>query len=106
MIARICGKKHPCVFGLDHILSISPLDKKFKMPKGLTADEFFEDCYGVYRPDDDQSVLLSDIDSEISDSAKDQVVIKFKWKFSEPYVWKIFDNHRKRFTDKYNETYD
>ena len=52
MIARITGKKHPCVFGLDRILSITPLDKKFKMPKGLTAEEFFEDCFGVFRPDD------------------------------------------------------
>ena len=26
VIARIAGKKHPCVFGLDRILSIMPLD--------------------------------------------------------------------------------
>lgn len=52
MIARIAGKKHPCVFALDRILAIEPLEKKFKMPKGLTAEEFFEDCFGVFRPDD------------------------------------------------------
>lgn len=52
LIARIAGKKQPCVFGIDRILSIEPLDKKFKMPKGLTAEEFFEDCFGVFRPDD------------------------------------------------------
>ncbi len=34
------------------IVSITPLETKFKMPKGLTAEEFFEDCFGVFRPDD------------------------------------------------------
>lgn len=52
MIARIDSKKHPCVFALDRILSILPLEKKFKMPKQITAEEFFEDCFGVFRPDD------------------------------------------------------
>lgn len=52
VVARIANKKHPCVFALDRILSLDPLDKKFKMPKGLTAEDFFEDCFGVMRPDD------------------------------------------------------
>lgn len=52
MVTRIAKKKHACVFALDRILAIKPLDTKFRMPEGLTAEEFFEDCFGVYRPDD------------------------------------------------------
>lgn len=82
------------------------------VPLGLEEAEWLNQFLGsqyVFKtipPDEDESVLLSDIDSEISDSSKDQVVIKFRWKFARPYVWKIFDNHRRRFTDKFNETYE
>ena len=82
------------------------------VPLGLEEAEWLNQFLGsqyVFKtipPDNDQRVLISDIDSEISDSSKDQVIIKFRWKFSEPYIWHIFDQHQKRFTDKYNETYD
>ena len=82
------------------------------VPLGLEEAEWLNQFLGsqcVFKtipPDNDQRALISDIDSEISDSSKDQVIIKFRWKFSEPYIWHIFDQHQKRFTDKYNETYD
>lgn len=67
MIARIEGKENPCVFALDRIVSITPLNKSFKMPKDLTAEEFFEDCYGVYRPDDmkTENVILRAYENEM-----------------------------------------
>lgn len=82
------------------------------VPLGLEEAEWLNQFLGsqfVFKtipPDNDQRVLISDIDSEISDSAKDQVIIKFRWKFAEPYNWKVFDDHRRRFTDKFNETYE
>lgn len=82
------------------------------VPLGLEEAEWLNQFLGsqcVFKtipPDNDQRVLISDIDSEISDSSNDKVIIKFRWKFSEPYIWHIFDQHQKRFTDSYNETYD
>lgn len=56
-------------------------------------------------PDDDQQVLVSDIDSVISDSAKDMVRLKFSWCFSQPFKWKIFDSFQHRFNDKFSEPF-
>ena len=47
----------------------------------------------VIPPDNDREILLSDITSEISDSAKQLVTIKFSWKYADPYTWKIFEEN-------------
>jgi len=60
LVARICNKKKdPCVFSLDRILDIERLTDKFKMPKDLTVDKFFEDCYGVMRDEDTKAELVT-----------------------------------------------
>lgn len=48
IVAKIDKKKKPYTFCLDRILDFKVSDQKFKMPEGLTVDEFFFDCYGVY----------------------------------------------------------
>ena len=44
----------------------------------------------VIPPDDDRDILISDITSEISDSDKETISIKFSWKYADPFVWKIY----------------
>lgn len=58
LIARINGKRSTCVFALDRILDINKLDSKFKMPD-LSVEKFFEDCFGVFRPDDMESEKIT-----------------------------------------------
>lgn len=48
-----------CVFSLDRIQDISPLDAKFKMSKNINAEDFFEDCFGVMKADDVKTVLIT-----------------------------------------------
>ena len=44
----------------------------------------------VIPPDDDRDILISDITSEISDSDKETISIKFSWKYADQFVWKIY----------------
>lgn len=44
----------------------------------------------VIPPDDDRDILISDVTSEISDSDKETISIKFSWKYADPFVWKIY----------------
>lgn len=49
IVARIKkdNKYKPCVFSLDRILDMEITSEKFKMPEGLTVEEFYSDCYGI-----------------------------------------------------------
>lgn len=44
----------------------------------------------VIPPDDERDILISDVTSEISDSDKETISIKFSWKYADPFVWKIY----------------
>ena len=44
----------------------------------------------IIPPGDDRDILISDITSEISDSDKETISIKFSWKYADPFVWKIY----------------
>lgn len=59
----------------------------------------------IIPPDDDRTILLSDISSEISDSPKDKNIIKFSWKYAEPYHWKIFGEIPQVFRHEYSEPF-
>lgn len=47
-----------CVFSLDRIEEIEPLDIKFKIPATFTANEFFEDCFGVMKADNVKTTTI------------------------------------------------
>jgi len=53
----------------------------------------------------DDRVILSDISSEISDSANEKVQLKFCWKYAEPKPWKLFDDEAQQFSIQYNDTF-
>ena len=52
--------------------------------------------------DNDQEVLLSDIESEIAESGKDQVVVKFAWRFADGKVWRVYEEGVRVFDAEYN----
>ena len=68
----------------------------------LASDNVYKDVnegYGGY------TVLISDITSEISDSAKDRIHMKFSWRFDDNAVW-IDNTPRERdFTPQFTNTY-
>ena len=52
LIGNIVEKSRVSVLALDRMLSVKQINKKFKMPKDMDPDDFFENCFGVYRPED------------------------------------------------------
>lgn len=50
-------------------------------------------------------ILISDITSEISDSSKDLVHIKFSWRFDDNSVWINEDRYPQVFSAPYNDTF-
>ena len=50
-------------------------------------------------------ILISDITSEISDSSKDLVHIKFSWRFEDNSVWINEDRYPQVFSAPYNDTF-
>ena len=48
---------------------------------------------------------ISDITSEISDSAKDLVHIKFSWRFEDNSIWLDEDRYPQVFSAPYNDTF-
>lgn len=59
----------------------------------------------VIPPDNDREILLSDVTSEISDSSKELVTIKFSWKYADPYIWKIYGEDNEIFRYNYSEAF-
>ena len=43
---------------MDRILSLTPTEERFKMPKGFRVDELFESSYGIYLPEGDPPMLV------------------------------------------------
>lgn len=56
-------------------------------------------------PDRDEEVLIEDVTSEISDSAKQLVKIKFTWKFADNSHWHLFEEITQKFKDVFNLTF-
>jgi hypothetical protein len=46
------------VYAMDRILSLTPTEDRFKMPKGFRVDELFESSYGIYLPEGDPPMLV------------------------------------------------
>ena len=71
-------------------------------------NEFLESDY-VYlelnQDFNDLRILISDITSEISDSAKDLVHIKFSWRFEDNSIWLDEDRLPQVFSAPYNDTF-
>jgi hypothetical protein len=47
------------VYAMDRILSMTPTDGRFRMPKGFDVDDLFEASYGIYPPEDEPPVLVT-----------------------------------------------
>lgn len=70
-------------------------------------NEFLE-CSHIVKmipPDRDEEILIEDISSEISDSGKDLIKIKFTWKYADNSRWKVIDDSRSRFQAPYNNSF-
>lgn len=52
MVGYCEEKKSLRVYALDRIVELEISDKGFRMPSGFNVDELFEDCYGIYLPDE------------------------------------------------------
>ena len=46
------------VYAMDRIRSMTPTEKKFRMPKDFQVDGLFEASYGIYLPEDEPPVLV------------------------------------------------
>ena len=71
-------------------------------------NDFLEsDCVTLNLSNDypDLRILISDITSEISDSAKDLVHIKFSWRFEDNSIWLDEDRFPQVFSAPYNDTF-
>lgn len=63
-------------------------------------------CHHIVDADEYVDIILSDISSEISDSAKDQVTLKFSWQYADPLNWQSFPViPYSVFNSKYNDTF-
>ena len=47
------------VYAMDRILSMTPTDGRFRMPKDFDVDDLFEASYGIYPPEDEPPVLVT-----------------------------------------------
>ena len=71
-------------------------------------NEFLESDYVTLELNNDFNdlrILISDITSEISDSAKDLVHIKFSWRFEDNSIWLDEDRFPQVFSAPYNDTF-
>lgn len=68
----------------------------------LESDVVYIDITQDY---DHETILISDITSEISDSSKDLVHIKFSWKFSNGTRWINEDRYLQQFTAPFNDVF-
>ena len=71
-------------------------------------NDFLEsDCVTLNLSNDyaELRILISDITSEISDSAKDLVHIKFSWRFEDNSIWLDEDRFPQVFSAPYNDTF-
>ena len=80
-------------------------------PMGMEEAEWFNEFLAstyVFRElsqDWEPTVLISDITSEISDSAKDLIKMKFSWRYDNNARWVNTDTYPQMFTDPYNDTF-
>lgn len=75
--------------------------------EGLWLNEFLYSPK-IMKPisaDISSTVLLSDISSEVSDSPKEQNIIKFSWKYSEPINWRVYDDSLRIFSNEYSKPF-
>lgn len=70
--------------------------------------QLFEGCFAGVSPSfyDSEWVVFSDITSEISNSAKDQVRIKFTYKYESNMLWMKERSESSRFTSQFTQPFD
>ena len=70
-------------------------------------NEFLASPHVVWELNQDwqPTVLISDITSEISDSAKDLVKMKFSWRYNDNSRWISTDDYPQMFSAPYNDTF-
>jgi len=68
----------------------------------LEAESIFKDISCGYTG---KTVLVSDITSEISDSVKDRITIKFSWRFDDNAYWLDSTPSEREFTPQFNRTF-
>ncbi|MBO5626780.1 MAG: hypothetical protein J5953_13465 [Prevotella sp.] len=80
-------------------------------PMSIEEAEYFNEFLAspyVYRSlnqDWEPTVLISDITSEISDSAKDLIKMKFSWRYDNNARWIDTNTYPQMFTAPYNDTF-
>ena len=76
--------------------------------EAIWYNEFLESDYvslNLSQEHNDVRILISDITSEISDSSKDLVQIKFSWRFDDNSLWLDENRYPQVFTAPFNDTF-
>ena len=76
--------------------------------EAMWYNEFLESDYvslNLSQEHNDVRILISDITSEISDSSKDLVQIKFSWRFDDNSLWLDENRYPQVFTAPFNDTF-
>ena len=58
MIGKIVEKSRVSVLALVRMQEVRHFRVKFKMPKDMSPDSFFESCFGVFRPEDVKAEVI------------------------------------------------
>lgn len=80
-------------------------------PMGIEEAKWFNEFLGSHYVERELNqdwcpkVLISDITSEISDSAKDLIKMKFSWRYNDNSQWVSTDRDPQVFSDPYNSTF-
>ena len=78
------------------------------LEEAMWYNEFLESDYvtlNLSQEHDSLRILISDITSEISDSSKDKVHIKFSWRFDDNNIWLDENRYPQVFTAPFNDTF-
>ena len=76
--------------------------------EAMWFNDFLESDYvtlNLSQEHNDLRILISDITSEISDSSKDKVHMKFSWRFDDNSLWLDENRYPQVFTAPYNDTF-
>ena len=76
--------------------------------EAMWFNDFLESDYvtlNLSQEHSDLRILISDITSEISDSSKDKVHMKFSWRFEDNSLWLNENRYPQVFSAPYNDTF-
>ena len=78
------------------------------MEEAMWYNEFLEShdvTMDINQDYSDMQILITDITSEISDSSKELIHIKFTWRFDDNNLWLDEDRFPQSFTEPFNDTF-